>query len=364
MECLNEDVRKQVKSRFDTIAKPIDGMGKFETILSEIGALRGNADFSLKKKAVLVFCSDNGIVEEGVSQSPSEVTLRVINNMLSGKSSVAVMAKHIDADLYVTDIGTDCSPEDVIPENLRGDSVAFLDYKIRRGSRNFAKEPAMTEEETKRAIETGCSLVKELAGKGVDIIALGEMGIGNTTTSSAVCAALTGCSAETLTGRGAGLNDSGLLRKKTVISEAIKRYDLKNKDVISVLQCVGGYDIAALAGAITGGYKYHVPVVLDGVITMAAALAASKLEPECLKCCILSHKGKEPAVAVLEEELIKCGAMCDSMIYASMALGEGTGAVMMLSLLDLAMEVYGNAARFDDLSMEQYKRYDNINTGW
>lgn len=363
MECLNENISRQVKDRWDSVAKPIDGMGEFEKILSRIGAIRGNADFSLDHKAVLVFCADNGIVEEGVSQSPSEVTLKVVCNMLLGRSSVAVMAKHTGAKIYIADVGVKCGPDDIVPENKRDNSATYLNLKIRNGSRNFAEEPAMTEEETKSAIECGMNLVKKLSEEGTDIIALGEMGIGNTTTSTAICAALTGVSTDLLSGRGAGLDDAGLKKKRDVIGNALKQYDLKEKDAMTVLRTVGGYDIAALAGAIIGGAKYGVPIVLDGVITMTAALVASKLEPGCLQCCILSHKGKEPAVALLEEELLKEGPESGCIIDASMALGEGTGAVMMISLLDMAMEVYTKAARFEDLSMEQYDRYDYSDNG-
>ena len=371
VETPKNEYADSVKKHWDRIAKPLDGLGKFEYITARIGAIKGQKDFSLAKKAVLVFCSDNGIVEEGVSQSPSDVTLRVMNNMLRGKSSMAVMAKGIGAKTYIVDIGVDCSLEDILPEKDRDDSAKFLDCKVRRGSRNFAKEPAMTEEETKKAIQIGIDLVGKLSEEGMDIIALGEMGIGNTTTSSAVSAAITGKPVELLVGRGAGLDDEGLKRKREIISRALEKYNIflneadriidagTKRKALHVLQCMGGFDLAALTGAVIGGAVHHVPIVLDGVITMTAALVASKIAPGCLQYGILSHKGKEPAVEILEEELIKAGAICDSTIQASMALGEGSGAVMMLSLLDLTMEVYHNAAVFEDLTMEQYTRFDS-----
>ncbi len=371
VETPKNEYADSVKKHWDRIAKPLDGLGKFEYITARIGAIKGQKDFSLAKKAVLVFCSDNGIVEEGVSQSPSDVTLRVMNNMLRGKSSMAVMAKGVGAKTYIVDIGVDCSLEDILQEKDRDDSAKFLDCKVRRGSRNFAKEPAMTEEETKKAIQIGIDLVGKLSEEGMDIIALGEMGIGNTTTSSAVSAAITGKPVELLVGRGAGLDDEGLKRKREIISRALEKYNIFlneadriidagiKRKALHVLQCMGGFDLAALTGAVIGGAVHHVPIVLDGVITMTAALVASHIAPGCLQYCILSHKGKEPAVAVLEEELIKAGAVCDFTIQASMALGEGSGAVMMLSLLDLTMEVYHNAAVFEDLTMEQYTRFDS-----
>ena len=209
----------------------------------------------------------------------------------------------------------------------------------------------MTEKETLDAIDTGVRLVKQCKENGYQILATGEMGIGNTTTSSAVTAALLHRLASETAGRGAGLNDKGLSRKKQVIQEAIDRYDLYKADAFTVLQTVGGFDIAGLTGVFIGGAMYHVPIVLDGLISGAAALLAKRIIPGTEHFMIASHLGKEPAAkAILKEIGIK------PVMHGDLALGEGTGAVMVFSLLDLAMSVYNGRTDFSRLEMAPYER--------
>lgn len=210
----------------------------------------------------------------------------------------------------------------------------------------------MTEEEAVRAIFTGIEMVFQCKEKGYKLLATGEMGIGNTTTSSAVTAALLGCGAAEVTGRGAGLNDEKLVHKQELITEAIDRYGLKEADALRILETVGGLDIAGLAGVCIGGALYHVPVVLDGVISMSAALLAERLVPGTKAYLIPSHKGKEPAVERLAEEL-----ELTPVIDAGLALGEGTGAVMLFPLLDMALSVYQDRTTFADIHIEQYERF-------
>lgn len=334
--------REETKKEFDRIAKPLDGLGDFENVISRIGAIKKNRDFSLDKKALIVMCSDNGIVEEKVTQSSFEVTMKVAKNILNKRSGVAVMAEKNKVDCFVIDVGIN---SDEKPSGL-------IDKKIRKGTRNFRVEPAMTEDEMFKAINTGIETVRELADKGYDIIALGEMGIGNTTTSSAVCASLLQKSAVNVTGRGAGLDDAGLGRKINLIDEAVKKYDLYDKDPLEVLRIAGGYDIASLMGACIGGAIYEIPVVLDGVITQAAGLLAKRVFRETGEYLFASHVGKEKSSELILKEL-----GLKPVIDANMALGEGTGALMYLSLLDNALCVYKNAARFDELEMKDYERF-------
>ena len=209
----------------------------------------------------------------------------------------------------------------------------------------------MTEEETVRAIAAGIELVRDCRERGYRLLATGEMGIGNTTTSSAVTAALLQCEAEEVTGRGAGLTDQGLTRKQQVVRTALETYDLWHADAFTVLQTVGGLDIAGLTGMCIGGALWHMPVVLDGVISMAAALVAERLFPGVREYLIPSHLGKEPAAGKLADAL-----HLSPVIHAGMALGEGTGAVMMFSLLDMAMSIYGQSATFSEIEVEAYKR--------
>lgn len=335
------EVRKRVLANWDRIAKPLDGMGRFETVTAQIGAVLGTDKIDLTKKVVLIMCADNGIVEEGVSQSGQEVTAAVARNMAWKKSSVGRMAAAIGADTIPVDIGMNSQ------ENIPG----VLARKVRQGTRNFLKEAAMTEEETLRAIAVGIDMVQFCKASGYQLIGTGEMGIGNTTTSSAIAATLLKCDVAKVTGRGAGLSDEGLLRKQQVINAAIKKYDLYHADVLKVLQTVGGLDIAGLVGVCIGGAVYHVPIVLDGVISMVAALVAQCLVPGIVDYLIPSHKGKEPAMELLAREL-----GLEPVIDGKLALGEGTGAVMMFGLLDMAMQIYRESNTFADIAIEQYTR--------
>ena len=338
----DKEIHKKVLENWDQVAKPLDGMGRFETLIAQIGAILGTEDIDLSKKAVIIMCADNGIVEEGVSQSGQEVTAAVAKQMAKGASSVGKMAAAIGADTIPVDIGI--GTKEQIPE--------VLNRKIRCGTRNFRIEPAMTGKEAISAIFTGIEIVEDCKQKGYHILATGEMGIGNTTTSSAMAASLLGCEADAVTGRGAGLCDEKLCHKRQIITEAIEKYKLYEAKPLKVLETVGGLDIAGLAGVCIGGGIFHIPVVLDGVISMTAALLAERLVPGTIQYLIPSHKGKEPAVERLMKEL-----HLEPVIDAGLALGEGTGAVMMLSLLDMALSVYRGRTLFSDIQVKPYERY-------
>lgn len=337
----DEKIRKKVLENWDAVAKPLDGLGRFETLIAQIGAVIGTDNIELSKKAVIIMCADNGIVEEGVSQSGQEVTTAVAKSMAKKQSSVGKMAEVIGADTIPVDIGINGK------EKIDG----VIDRKIRCGTRNFRKEPAMTEEEVIRAIAVGMEMVSDCKKKGYQILATGEMGIGNTTTSSAIAAALLQCEVSKVTGRGAGLSDTGLSRKQQVISEAIKKYELYHADALTILKTVGGLDIAGLVGVCIGGAVFHVPIVLDGVISMVATLLAEKILPGTKEYLLPSHKGKEPAVNLLMEAL-----ELEPVIDGKLALGEGTGAVMLFPLLDMALRIYCDRTTFSDIEIEQYKR--------
>ncbi len=337
----DETVRKSVYENWDRVAKPLDGMGRFEKLLAQIGAIQGRAEIDMAKKAVVIFCADNGIVAEGVSQSGQEVTLAVTKNMAAKSSSVGRMAACIGADTIPVDVGINYG------ETIDG----VLDRKIRCGTRNFRVEPAMTEEEAVRSIFTGIEMVSYCKERGYCLLATGEMGIGNTTTSSAVAAALLGVPASQVTGRGAGLTDEKLRRKCKVIEEALITYELRDADPVRILETVGGLDIGALAGLCIGGALYHVPIVLDGVISMTAALLAERIAPGTKAYLLASHKGKEPAT-----EKLAAALELSPVIDGELALGEGTGAVMLFSLLDMALAVYQDGNTFADMQMESYRR--------
>ena len=339
----DEEIRRKVLANWDRVAKPLNGMGRFEALIARIGAACRMEKPDITKKAVIIMCADNGIVAEGISQSGQEVTLAVAKNMAKKRSSVGRMAEQIGADTIPVDIGMNCK------ERIPG----ILDRKIRCGTRNFNEEPAMTQAEALKAIFTGIELAADCKKKGYRILATGEMGIGNTTTSSAVAAALLDCDVSKVTGRGAGLCDEKLAHKRQVIARALERYHLRGKTALTVLETVGGFDIGGLAGVCMGGALFHIPVVLDGVISMVAALLAERILPGTCAYLIPSHKGKEPAMEKICQEL-----GLRPVIQGEMALGEGTGAVMMLSLLELALAVYQDGATFSDIQVAQYEKYE------
>ena len=228
-----------------------------------------------------------------------------------------------------------------------------LPRKVAKGTKNFAKEPAMTEEEVLKAIETGIQLVQQCHREGYEILATGEMGIGNTTTSTAVAAALLDLEVEQVTGKGAGLTDEALKRKCRVIEEAIEKYFLRDADAFTILKTVGGLDIAGLTGVFIGAAIEQIPVVIDGVISAVAALLAETLCKGAVNYMIPSHKSRELAETAIMKKL-----HLEPVLDADMALGEGTGAVMMMSLLDVALGVYLQGASFANFEIEQYKRYE------
>lgn len=338
----SEEIFWQIKAKWDNMAKPLDGMGRFEELTAQIGAILGTAEFDIHKKAVIVMCADNGVVKEGISQSGQEVTKAVASIMGKNLSSVCRMAASIGADVIPVDIGI----------NEKGKIEGILDKKIAFGTKNFMEEPAMTETEVFVAIRIGMDMAAYCKKMGYHLLATGEMGIGNTTTSSAVAAALTGCSVGEITGRGAGLSDEGFRVKKQVIAKALEKYKFGRAEVLRILQTVGGFDIAGMVGLFIGGAVYQLPVVMDGVISVVAALAAERLKPGVRNYLISSHRSKEPAAQVMLNEL-----GMEPVIDASLALGEGTGAVMMFSLLDMAMVLYKKQILFSDIKIEQYQRF-------
>lgn len=330
----------KAKEQWDSVAKPLNSLGKFEKAVIQLAGIYGKHNFEIKNKAVLTYCSDNGVVKEGISQSDSSVTATVALSMAAGKANINVMAGKAGAEVYPVDIGI---KESVSHENL-------INKKVAKGTKNIAHEAAMTDKQCLKAIKTGIELVGELKEKNTDIIAIGEMGIGNTTTSSAMSSVLLNRSVRELTGRGAGLSGEALDRKIKTIIQAIKVNKPDSNDAFDILKKLGGFDIAAMAGTCIGGMVYGVPIVVDGVISAVAALTAVRMVPECSPYILASHSSKEPAQELLLKDMGK-----SAIIYADMCLGEGTGAVLLFPLLDIALAEYSTAHRFKEIDMEPYK---------
>ncbi len=345
------EIYRKSKDKWDSIAKPIDGLGYFEDMVCRMAAIHGNISPTLEQKSVIIMCADNGVFEEGVSQTSQRVTRDVAELMGEKKSSVGIMCGKYPIDFQVYDVGI----------NSDDTPVGVIDAKIRRGTANFLKEPAMDEKECLEAIETGIRAVKKCRDRGCGIIATGEMGIGNTTTSTALLCALKGLDPMNYTGKGAGLTESGLARKIVVIQQGIKLYRGEKagqevtlgSEALEILRSLGGLDIAGLTGVFIGGAIYHVPIVIDGLISAVAALVAKMLVPGCQWYIFASHKGREKGMEIILEEL-----GLKPIFHADLALGEGTGAVMLFPLLDMTMALYQGGTFFGDTQIDQYERFD------
>ena len=334
---LDEHAMEQAKKQWNSIAKPLHSLGKLEEHIIRIAGITGDPDVKIEEKALIVMCADNGVVEEGVTQTGQEVTAIVAENFLSGETSAAIMCKKAGARILPIDIG------------MAG-KTKVPDHKVACGTRNFAKEPAMTREQALQSILTGVRIVEEQKKAGVELLATGEMGIGNTTTSSAVLAALLQIDPEKVTGRGAGLTSAGLSRKVQVIRQALALHKPDANDPVDVLAKVGGFDIGGLAGVYLGAAKMRLPVLIDGFISGTAALLACRLCPEAKEYMIASHKSKEPGMQILLEALgLSASLDCD------MCLGEGTGAVAFFPVLDMAAAVYRQMSTFADIQVEEYQ---------
>lgn len=337
IEPLYPEAMEQAKRKWNSIAKPLHSLGKLEEHIVRIAGITGDACIHIEKKALLVMCADNGVVEEGVTQTGQEVTAIVAENFLTCNTSAAIMCRKAGIDIFPIDIGM--AKRTKVP-----------DYKIAYGTKNIARGPAMTRQDAVDAILTGARLAGEKKKEGYQILATGEMGIGNTTTSSAVSTLLLGEMPERMTGCGAGLTREGVEHKVNVIKRAIERNRPVAADTLDVLSKLGGFDIAGLTGVFLGGAYYRLPVVIDGFISATAALAACKLCPQAKEYMIAAHVSKEPGMQLILDELGMEGALaCD------MSLGEGTGAVAYLPVLDLAAEVYSKMSTFSDNNIEDYE---------
>lgn len=331
------NIRTQAQKRWDQVAKPLYSLGKLEELVVQIAGIQQTVDVRIDKRCALVFCADHGVVAESVSQSGSEVTALVAKSIVDGTANINLMAKVAHADVFAVDMGM-----------LRPVTGSIV-RRIACGTQNMARTAAMSRSQAEDAVQAGIDLVEEMKNRGYRLIVTGEMGIGNTTASTAMACALLGLEPDELTGRGAGLSDAGLTRKRNVIKQALQMHRPDQADPMDILAKVGGFEIAGMAGAFLGGIRHGVPIVIDGVISAVAALAAARMDPRAADCMLPSHLSREPAMVRIMEEL-----NLHPILHADMALGEGTGAVALLPLLDMALNVYHGTHTFDDLGMEAY----------
>lgn len=329
------------KQHWDGLGKPLGSLGRLEKALIQIAGIQRTGDVHIDRKALVIMCADNGVVQEGVTQCGQEVTATVAENFLDEKSCVAIMCRRAGTKICPVDIG------------MAVDTPRVEKRKIAYGTKNMAKEPAMTREQAVAAIEVGIAKAEELHAQGYEMLATGEMGIGNTTTSSAMTAVYLGLDVETVTGRGAGLSSHGLQRKIYAIKQAIAVNQPDPEDPLDVLAKVGGLDIAGMCGLFLGGAAQQMPVVMDGFISQVAALTAVRLVPECADYILASHVSEEPGANILLKALEK-----DAFLTCGMRLGEGSGAVALFPILDFASDIYHKMSTFVQADIVEYQPLD------
>jgi nicotinate-nucleotide--dimethylbenzimidazole phosphoribosyltransferase len=341
---LNEESRQRARQRLDTLTKPLGSLGRLEDIAAQVVAVRGEQLSDSISKVVYVFAADHGVTEEGVSAYPREVTRQMVLNFLAEGAAINVLARKHGAALHVVDVGVDA----------KFDSTSgLLHQKVRRGTRNMLREPAMSEEEVGEALSIGYQLGCEAAATGHTIIAIGEMGIGNTTAASAVTCALTGAAAQLATGRGTGVDPSAFANKVRVVEEAVAKHCRRAGTVqpMEILRCIGGLEIAAMAGMVLAGARHRLVIVLDGFISTAAASLAVGMAPNALGYLIAGHCSEEPGHKLLLDYL-----QLTPVLSLGMRLGEGTGAVLAMPVIESAVALYHQMATFSAAGVSKATR--------
>lgn len=328
------------RDRWNSLAKPVGGLGMLEDLVVQIAGIAGTSDVSLAKRELIVTCADNGVVEQGVSASDASVTRIMAQAIAEGKSTACGMARRVGCSVIPVDVGMRKGPQ--IP-GVRACVVRP------GGTDDISRGPAMSAEECLRAVELGIEIVAERKSAGTSILLAGEMGIGNTTSSCAVACGLYGRDPRELVGPGTGLAQEGIERKIAAIESALATNRPNPADALDVLSKVGGFDIAVLCGICIGGACSRMPILLDGIITLAGAACAVRLCPQSRFALLGSHVSAEPVARLLLEQL-----GMDAPLHAGMHLGEGTGALAVLPLLDVALEVYDRGCTLEQLAIDGY----------
>jgi nicotinate-nucleotide--dimethylbenzimidazole phosphoribosyltransferase len=322
------------RARLETLTKPSGSLGRLETLAIALAGMRGEPRPRLARKVIALCAGDHGVAAAGVSAYPPEVTAQMLANFLRGGAAISVLARRLGAEVRVADLGVLGSP---LAE------LGLARWKVRAGTRDFRSGPALSREEALRSVEAGIELAQR-----ADVLLTGDMGIGNTSASSAIIATFTGAPAAELIGRGTGLDDAAWARKREIIEAALRLHRPDPRDPLGVLACFGGCEIGALAGLILGAAARRIPVLLDGIASGAAALLARALEPRALAFCIAGHVSAEPA------HRIALGALgLRPLLDLELRLGEGTGAALALPLLDAACLILDEMATFEEAAVSQ-----------
>lgn len=334
IESPDRRLQVQARSRLDRLTKPLGSLGRLEELAAQYVMITGELKPSSPRGLVFTFAADHGVTMEGVSAYPREVTAQMVLNFLRGGAGVNVLARHAGVAVRVVDIGV-AHEFGIVPE--------LVQKKIMMGTKNFLAEPAMSREQAEQAVTVGVEMATLASQEGIGLVGTGDMGIGNTTSSAAITAAITGAPVVEVTGRGTGIDDAGHARKVSVIERALDLHRPDRTDALDVLRKVGGLEIGGLAGLILGAAAARVPIVLDGFIAGAAALIAVGVQPLCRDYLIASHRSVERGhQAILDHLGLK------PLLDLDLRLGEGTGACLGMSLVGAAVKIYTEMATFEE----------------
>lgn len=335
---LDASAMEEAQRRLDRLTKPPGSLGRLEEVAIWLAGVTGRVRQRLERRTVVLMAGDHGVVEEGVSAYPQRVTAQMVANFLRGGAAINVLARQARAHVLVVDIGVAAE----LPQ-----APGLIQRKVGWGTRNMAHGPAMSREEAVQAVETGMEVAWEEIGRGAQLLATGDMGIGNTTAASAIIAALTGAPVEQVTGRGTGLDDQALRHKVKTIERALAINRPDPSDPLDVLAKVGGYEVAGLVGVILEGAAQRVPVILDGLISGAAALVAVRLCPQARHFLLASHRSAEPGHGYALESM-----GLRPLLDLDMRLGEGTGACLAMHLVDAALALVDEMATFQEAGVD------------
>jgi len=330
----NREILPLLQKHLDHLTKPPGSLGRLEELARSFGLMRGSADLVLQKRAIFTFAADHGISRAGVSAYPREVTAQMVLNFLRGGAAINVLCRHYGIENVVVDVGVDHDFEEL---------PGLVNKKVGPGTQNFFEAPAMSEIEAIRSIEAGMNLAD-----GYDLVGTGEMGIGNTTSSAAILATLTGCPVEEAVGRGTGVDDERLRHKTKIIQEALARRKPDANNALDVLTRIGGFEIGAIAGLILGAAARRIPVVVDGFISGAGAMIATRLEPACRDYLFFSHLSRERGHRRILE-FFDARPILD----LDMCLGEGTGAAIAMDVITAAVRIYNDMATFESAAVSR-----------
>lgn len=333
----DEQLLKEAKAHLDQLTKPVGSLGRMEDLAIQLVGITGELKPNVERPAIIVAAADHGIVEEGVSAYPQKVTLLMIDNFIKGKAAINVFGRQIGASIIVADVGVNGDVSDRPIEH----------HKIRNGTRNFLREDAMTIQEAEEAIAVGRKLASKKIAEGHRLLITGEMGIGNTSSSSALVAALTGANVEEVVGKGTGLSEEGRKKKVETIREALKRRNITSAtDPLSVLAKVGGLEIAALTGVILEGARQNIPVLVDGFISSAAAIVADKLEPAVRPYLMIAHESAEPG-----HKSVTSFLQIEPLLKLNLRVGEGTGAALAYPIVQGSARIMSEMMTFSELGL-------------